>query len=691
MNILLSPQKNKTSSIRFCIVKTVLQRLLLLMIIGVICLQGLSQVDQRVVLGDKYFAAGEYYTAAVLYEQFLHPPKREIPKANFPLNSRRYNQDGTGGGVSKLDVLYKQAESYRLSNHWHEAAEKYKECFEKDQTKYAAALYWYAVCERNLGKYDIATEYLNHFLESEVSGNPDHRDAEKELLIIQFIKKQITRPDTVMYSVKKTATSVGNGKGTFALTGIGNNQFIFTSTASDSVVTNGVNPYHSRLFYATLENGSMQDPRPVSIDGVDASYNQGAACTSADKNFLYFTQWKKENGKNISSIYFATRNGNGWNKPVLLSSINKEGYCSKQPYCSTDGKTLFFASDMPGGSGNFDIWFAPIQADGTTGTPVNAGAIINTAGEEQAPFYHSASGNLVFASNGRPGMGAFDLFTAKMNGSEWNAPENMGYPVNSPGDDVYFFAPEEKGILENSIIASDRGAECCLETYSVMKSAKKKMITGIVVDCRNNEPIADARVIMKDISDKNLQTTTGPDGKFSFDLAGDAKQNTFYISKEKYKEKSEGAVIESVNESDWRMDILQNTPLCIDTIEEKKLVIKAENVVTIYFDFDKSILKEQETAVLDSIYTVLAEDSTATIQVSGYTDGLGSDAYNKKLSDKRAKACADYLISKGVNAARISFESFGKCCPVEMEKINGRDNPDGRSRNRRALINISRE
>jgi outer membrane protein OmpA-like peptidoglycan-associated protein len=139
------------------------------------------------------------------------------------------------------------------------------------------------------------------------------------------------------------------------------------------------------------------------------------------------------------------------------------------------------------------------------------------------------------------------------------------------------------------------------------------------------------------------------------------------------------------------MDILQNTLLCIDTIEEKKLVIKAENVVTIYFDFDKSILKEQETAVLDSIYTVLAEDSTATIQVSGYTDGLGSDAYNKKLSDKRAKACADYLISKGVNAARISFESFGRCCPVEMEKINGRDNPDGRSRNRRALINISKE
>ena len=94
---------------------------------------------------------------------------------------------------------------------------------------------------------------------------------------------------------------------------------------------------------------------------------------------------------------------------------------------------------------------------------------------------------------------------------------------------------------------------------------------------------------------------------------------------------------------------------------------------------------------MDSIYSVLSADSTATIQISGYTDGRGSEEYNKKLSDRRAKACADYLIGKGIDAARISFESFGACCPIEMELLNGRDNPDGRSKNRRALINISKE
>ena len=120
-------------------------------------------------------------------------------------------------------------------------------------------------------------------------------------------------------------------------------------------------------------------------------------------------------------------------------------------------------------------------------------------------------------------------------------------------------------------------------------------------------------------------------------------------------------------------------------IIEKKLVlvIKPENVVTVFFDFDKSNLLPAATEKLDSIYAVLIEYPAATVQISGYTDGLGSVEYNKILSDKRAVACADYLVTKGVDTVRVTFESFGACCPIEMEIINGRDNSGGRSRNRR--------
>ena len=194
-------------------------------------------------------------------------------------------------------------------------------------------------------------------------------------------------------------------------------------------------------------------------------------------------------------------------------------------------------------------------------------------------------------------------------------------------------------------------------------------------------------MIMTDKAGKTLRTTTGEDGKYSFVLSGDMQQGQLSVTKDQYNEKTETITVESVDETSWHTDIVKNAAVCI----EKKFVLKVENVVTVYFDFDRSLLKERGREQLDSIYNVLMEDTAATIQISGYTDGRGSETYNKKLSDKRAKACADYLIQKGLVSTRISFESFGACCPLEMELINGRDNPDGRSMNRRALINISKE
>src|SRR5436190_482342 len=661
-----------------------IQRSLFLMIIFIISLQATSQVDQRIAMADKYYDAGDYFTAAGLYEQFLNPPKKEVPKANFPLNTRRYGQGG-GGNVNKYDIIYKQAESYRLANYWQEAAEKYKGCFEKDPTKYVDAFYWYAVCQRSLGKYAATEEYLNRFLKTTTTNDLHKQDAEKELQTVQFIKKQLARPDSVLFKVKKNNTSFGKEKGIFALTAANSNQFIFTSTVTDGVVNIEENPRHSRLFYGELRNDILENTTPILIHGVDSSLSQGAASISPDKKILYFTQWKKENGKNVSSIYYSNKEGDGWSKPILLSSINKKGSSSKQPFCSADGKTLFFASDMEGGSGGFDIWYANIQADGTTGDPINAGQI-NTKEDEQAPFYHSSSGNLVFSSNGMQGMGGFDLFTAKQNGDVFEKPENMGHPVNSSRDDIYFYASEKNELLKSAIIGSDRGSECCLETYTINKAPKKKIITGIVRDCKTNEPLADALVTIK-----NKETKTGADGKFTFEMNADIEN--FTIVKDDYNSKTENANIESINSADMLVDIYNNASICIEkpVVEEKKLVIKVENVVTLYFDFDKSLIKDREKQVLDSIYNVLMETNTTTIQISGYTDGLGTVEYNNKLSDRRAKACADYLIKKGIDKARISFVSFGKCCPVEMELINGRDNPDGRVKNRRALINISKE
>ena len=279
------------------------------------------------------------------------------------------------------------------------------------------------------------------------------------------------------------------------------------------------------------------------------------------------------------------------------------------------------------------------------------------------------------------------LWKSKGEASNWQGPVNLGYPVNSVRDDIYFFTTGKGSLFDNALFSSDRGSSCCLSTFTVSKTAKNKIVKGLVMDCKDNQPLENATVVVRDANGGEVTLTTNSEGQYQFDFTGSAHTKQLAVSKEKFESRTENLQLEKTIESNWKTDTIYNAALCI----EKKLVIKVENVVTLYFDFDKSELKERAQAQLDSIYTVLVENPAATIQVSGYTDGLGSVEYNKKLSDKRAKSCADYLLAKGMDPARISFESFGACCPIEMELINGRDNPDGRSKNRRALINISKE
>jgi outer membrane protein OmpA-like peptidoglycan-associated protein len=674
-----------------------------LLIICISSIPSLGQLAKNSVqknplqLGDKYFAAGEYYTAAHLYGQYLNPSKSQKQATDFPLNIKARRTTTDNNTVSRTDILFKQAESYRLANYWQEAANAYKECLEKDPAKYNDALYRYAVCKRHLGQYTSAEDSLKQYVSMAGGGNEYKDEAEKELQTLIFIQQQLARPDSVLFTTQKLNAANSNEKGAFAPVLVHGNQFLISSTVTDSVQVNGVNPYHSRLFYATLNNGSLETMTAVPIPA-EPMINQGAAAISADGKYLYLTQWKKEKGQTVSSIYYSTKQGAGWSTPTLVPSVNVNGYNSKQPFCSTDGKYLFFASDRPGGSGGFDIWYAHLKDDGTTGEPVNAGTIINTKADEQAPFYHNSSNTLVFSSNGRQGMGGYDLFESKGSEANWKMPENMGHPVNSAKDDIYFFAAEQTALLSNAIVSSDRGTGCCLESYRITKAPKNKRLTGIINDCRDNTAAPGAKVILKDVSGKTWNTTTDAAGRFVFEIGPDLYHElSLTINKDQYLESASLFKPEKTDETDLLTDNLINATICIEKKPEEKpiepppLVIKAEDIVTVFFDFDKSLLKPEAVSKLDSIYKIMTENKDATVQISGYTDGLGSEEYNVKLSDRRARACAAYLLQKGISAGRINFVSFGACCPIEMEIINGRDNPDGRSRNRRALINVKKD
>jgi OmpA-OmpF porin, OOP family len=639
-----------------------------------------SQSGKNLSLADEYYAAGEYLTAAGLYQQFLHPAVKRNPASDFPLNSKKSEGIAAGRYHDKMDIVYKQAESYRMANYLPQALALYQQCFEKDSLKYAAALYQEAVCQRSMGDYMAAEQTLNRYLATD---GQYKTEAEKEKANLQFIKKQLSRPDSVLYHVEKLDVPAGGGA--YSFTTGPDNHFFITGTQTDSVKEEGVNPNHNRIFTASLLNGRIEKFEQIKIEGLNSTFNQGTASISADGNYIYFTQWSKENGKSVASIYYAVKKGKEWVRPAVLSTVNQQGHNSQQPFCSADGKYLFFASDRRGTVGNMDIWFAPIQANGKTGAPVNAGVAVNTKGNEQAPFYQVSSSTLIFSSD-KSGMGGFDLFQASGTETTWQPAENMGWPVNSSRDDIYFYTPENQNPLQNAYVSSDRGSECCLGIYHISKTEKKKILTGMIRDCENNQPVAGAEIILQDTAGNVLHGTTNEEGKYAFNMPLRTGQGQVSVVKDGYDQQVTPVKIESSVQG-WLEETWNNASICLQKHVEQ---VRAENVVSIYFDFDKSKLTTGGKLQLDSIYNVLLVDSTISLQISGYTDGRGSEVYNKSLSDKRAKACADYLIQKGINSLRITFESFGACCPVEMEKVNGRDNGDARAMNRRALINVKR-
>jgi outer membrane protein OmpA-like peptidoglycan-associated protein len=273
-----------------------------------------------------------------------------------------------------------------------------------------------------------------------------------------------------------------------------------------------------------------------------------------------------------------------------------------------DGKTLLFASDKPGGSGGFDLWYAVLDANGKPEKVVNLGSTINTPSDEQAPFYHEASGTLVFSCNGRVGMGGFDFFYSKGTIDAWGEPVNFGYPVNSIKDDIYFTSQgSAKNMLENVLLSSDRSAECCLELFTLKKKIPVEPPPAPVVPPVKEEPKVEAVIVM-------------------------------------------------------------------------------ENV---YYDFDRSSLQQASFPALDRLVGLLNEYPAMVIEIRAHTDDLGNDKYNMQLSEARAKTVVDYLVSKGIDKARLQSKGYGASMPVAPNKHDdGTDNPEGRQKNRRTEFKV---
>lgn len=422
------------------------------------------------------------------------------------------------------------------------------------------------------------------------------------------------------------------------------------------------------------ELGEWTKGNPVDSP-LNTEFNEGAQSVSSDGKTIFFTICRGE-----CNIYRSTVEPNGtWSRPQKLPpTINTERYSEKQPSISPDGKTLYFVSNRPGGFGNFDIWKSELQPDGTWGNAVNMGEVINTDESEQSPFIHFDNRTLYFSSAGHVGMGGQDIFVSKLDSSgNWTKPVNLGYPINTyRSEDGLIVNARGNTAYYSTDFNTESGRDIfTFELYPEVQPTPTSFVTGTVRNRKTLEPVeASVKLVDLKLNRVVMDIVAALKGQFLVCLPVHSKYGLF-VSAPGYLFHSEHFDLTEYYsfEKPLRLDILLH-PV------EKGEVITLRNI---FFSFDSYQLLNESMPELNYLVDILRNNPEMIIEIGGHTDDTGSAEYNQKLSELRAKAVVEYLISQGITASRLKWVGYGKSKPVAPNST-----PEGRALNRRTEVRI---
>jgi outer membrane protein OmpA-like peptidoglycan-associated protein/tetratricopeptide (TPR) repeat protein len=410
------------------------------------------------------------------------------------------------------------------------------------------------------------------------------------------------------------------------------------------------------------DDGEFQMPSIIE-DNINTKYHEGTVSFSPDGNTMYFSResfYDKIYEKDPSTKYkisvlhlYKSINQEGqWSEAEPLS-LNGENYSVKNPSVSADGTTLYFASDKVGGYGNFDIYSAAVDANGSVGEATNLGQKVNTEGQEMFPFI-STSNTLYFSSNGHLGLGGLDVFFAKIVDGKVGPVRNIGIPVNGNADDFAFSINEE---TEEGFVSSNReGGMGSDDIYAIKKLQPicDVMMTVTVRDSKTGLILDGASVSIQD-SEGNIFGTKISNAEGIVEYIIECDVDTKLVGS-KIDYESGSTLVAGTSEEEVSAELL------LTPIEE---IILANKVILnpIYFDFDKSNITAQAAFELDKLVQLMTKYKSIVISAESHTDSRGSDSYNLSLSERRAKSTAQYVISKGIDASRITGSGKGETTP----------------------------
>ena len=514
----------------------------------------------------------------------------------------------------------------------------------------AETYFRYAQVLKAQGKYQEANKQMDVFAKM----MPKDERAKEHLANPNYIPS-LVKSDK-LFDVAETNIN-SKDQSDFGAVLTNDNTLYFTSTRNNFNKTDKWNDQPYLDIYQSTRDANGVLSEPILVKELNTPFHDGPVTVSNDGNTMFFArdghsegQYEKMKKNNIKigqqGLYKATKVDGKWTNIEALP-LNSTSYSVSNPSLSKDGKTLYFASNMPGGLGESDIWKVSVDSNGY-GKPQNLGVNINTADRENFPFI-TDDAILYFASRGHQGLGGFDVFKINLNSSE--QPQNIGKPVNTEKDDFSFSFSKNANV---GYFSSNRNGT---DDLFVATPVCKAEAVVIVTNSKTNTVLENAQVAIVDAKGNSIETKqTNNQGKVNYDV----ECNVGYglkISAQNFENAT--AIIKPNQKGETLVEValLPTTVIITDT----EVILKP-----IYFEYDKSNITNQGSEELDKLVKVMNENPAMSIFVKSHTDSKGGTVYNLNLSEKRAQSTVQYLISKGITKERISGKGFGST----EQKIN---------------------
>lgn len=578
----------------------------------------------------------------------------------------------------KMDILLKLAYSYKQMNDYEEAEKWYSKAYALYPKKMPVNAYKeYGEILQNNKKFDEARLLFETYMEKSKADNS------LCLASLDSTIKWNNNPDKSL--IVKNATELNSLQGDWGAI-YGKRGIVFVSNRNSNMVDERSGENLNKIFLCSYSDNKIT---PYSFEINENKYHVGPICASKNLDTMYFTRTnvKSSNLNFISTLfkeklrvreveifYRIKKDNNQWTQSIPFAYNNPKEYSVAHPALSADGNILYFASDMKGGYGETDIYYCRKNANGTWDNPINCGPDINTSGKETFPTIVMENGieYLYFSTNGRPSLGGLDIYKALGKKDNWQKPINAGIPINSSRDDYYYVSNDggNSGYLSSNRVGG-KGSDDIYAFFRMQDTEKEKItdyskqlitLEGLVID-KDTKAVIEEDFMVNLINNSTkeelicVRANTSKNKKYVFEIIR-GQSYTIKATAKNYipvENESFTSNIDDKNHTYYKDIELAKVGSPSGIVDRVNFILK-----NIYYDLDKYNIRPDAALELDKVAEILQQNPTMKIELSSHTDCRASNAYNMRLSEKRAKSAVQYLISHGIEASRLKAKGYGE-------------------------------